>query len=175
MFDAQDVHSNGKFWLDFCDKVIKAAAVVVAGIWTYFNYKKSRTYKSKLEPNVTGEVFQKDGMYYALVECSLKNVGRSKFPIKQTGTGLTAIVLGPNGRKKVALASVFEDHAWIEPEERISDPRVIPIPDPEGYVALLLELRIVSDMMDDFGDSHSNEWNAKTILRSVSPAEGNKF
>jgi hypothetical protein len=175
MFDAQSVHPYGSFWLDVCDKAIKAIAVIVAGFWTYFNYEKSRTYKSKLEPSVVAEIFQKDGVYYALVECSLKNVGKSKFPIRQTGTALAAVALRPNGREDVALATVFEDHAWIEPEERISDPRVLPIPNPVGYVALMLELRILSETRRAFRSSLSIEWNAKTVLKSVSPAEEINF
>ncbi len=44
-----EAHPQAAFWLDVADKMVKLAAVCMGGIWTYWNYRKSRTCEQKLE------------------------------------------------------------------------------------------------------------------------------
>src|SRR5665213_3298959 len=99
LLDSTSVHPYGAFWLDVADKGIKALAVIIGGIWTYINFIRSRTFKRKLEPSVSGEIFEKDGNYYILVSKRLKNVGQAQYTIRQKGTALEADTLNPDGRK----------------------------------------------------------------------------
>lgn len=137
LLDSTSVHPYGAFWLDFADKAIKALAVIVAGIWTYINFIRSRTFMKKLEPSVSGKIFEKNGKHYILISKRLKNVGQAKYPIRQKGTALEADTLSPDGRTRLSVTKAFEDHAWIEPGEQIDEPVVLSIPDPASFIAIL--------------------------------------
>lgn len=62
------------FWLDVADKAIKFAAVALGGLWTYWNYRKSRTYSKKLELQIADTVFAKGDLYVDII-VTRKNVG----------------------------------------------------------------------------------------------------
>lgn len=61
------------FWLDVADKLIKFAAVCLGGVWTWWNFHKSRTYAQKLELQIAGHVFHQ-GSLYVDVLATLRNV-----------------------------------------------------------------------------------------------------
>lgn len=157
LFDSGSVHPYGSFWLDVVDKGIKGIAVIVAAIWTYF---RADTYRRKIEPSVSGELFSKDGEHYALVLCRLKNLGQSKYVIRQKGTYLGAEAMRPRGRETLQGSEVFKDHAWIEPGEQIDESIVLRVPDPKTFVAVRFALRVVSKKV---------EWNASCILKETDP------
>ena len=56
-------HPSLYFALDLADKLLKLAAVALGGIWTYWNYRKSRTYAQKIELEVTASVFVRAHTY----------------------------------------------------------------------------------------------------------------
>lgn len=166
MFLSSDsVYPYGAFWLDVADKAIKALAVAVAGLWTLMNYRKSRTFQRKLEPSVSGEIFESGGKRYMLVLCRLKNVGQSQYTITKEGTALEALKLTPQGRETLSVNAVFQEHAWIEPGEQIEDPIVLTIPERVTFVAIKLNLRIVSKV------PRATEWNASFIVREPKPKD----
>lgn len=156
------VHPYGSFWLDVADKAIKGIAVLVGGAWTYSNFLRARTFRPRIECTVSGQIFRKNGQAYALVSCVLKNAGQSKYVISQKGTYLEPIALTPAGRVKLPGAEVFSEHAWIEPGEQIVDPVVLAIPDPTDFVAVRLNLRVVSEGI---------EWNASCVLPDTEAQE----
>jgi hypothetical protein len=159
--DANKVHPYGSFWLDFADKLIKGLAVIVAGAWTLINFKRSRVFHRKLEPSVSGEIFESGGEYYILVQTRLKNVGQSRYIITQKGTGLEAIKLSTQPRERISVTPIFENHAWIEPGEQIEDPVILKIPPPSAFVAVKLTLRVVSRTPEP------TEWNCSCIVRDI--------
>lgn len=154
-FCPESVDSYWSFWLDVADKGIKAFAVIIGAVWTYINVIRSRTYKRKIEPGISGKLFRKNGAFYLLAVCRLKNVGQSKYTIKQEGTYVAAFAISEKGDEERILAlEVFKEHGWIEPGEQIQEQRVAPIPSPKTFVALRLALRVVSEGV---------EWNASGI------------
>jgi hypothetical protein len=155
------VHPYGSFWLDFADKFIKAAAVLVGGAWTYINFQRSRTFQRKLELSLSGEFFEQDGEHYLLVTTSIKNVGQSHCSIAQEGMGIEALSLSTKGREQIGVAVVFADHALLEPGETIQDAAVMPIPPPTSFVAIRLTLRVVSKIPEPL------EWNCSRIVTQV--------
>jgi hypothetical protein len=60
--------------LDGADKIIKAIAVAIGGAWTYWNYKKSRTFAEKLELVLTGSVFLIYGDAFVDITIVVKNL-----------------------------------------------------------------------------------------------------
>lgn len=147
--------------------VLKNMATIIAigagAVWAYFNFFKGRTYRSRLEPKVSGKVISRNGTFYLIVTAQLKNVGLSDVRIDQKGSALRvfAYTVGECPAKarsveqsRLLTLSVFEDHGWIEPGELIEDQRLIAIPDVE-HVALQVKLRLVSNKI---------EWNSAAII-----------
>jgi hypothetical protein len=64
LFGATDVHPHASFWLYLADKFVKGVALVAGGLWATMNYQRGRTYKQRLEPTVSGEIFSKNGSDY---------------------------------------------------------------------------------------------------------------
>lgn len=154
--DQPPVHPYASFWLDVADKGIKALAVFVAGIWTYATVARSRTYRRKLESSLSGEIFKRGTDHYLLVSCRLKNVGQSIYTITQRGTAVSSYTLAASGRTHLYTTPVFQEHRAVEPGEQIDDPLVLPIPDPATFVALRLELRVISV---------KSEWNTSCVVK----------
>lgn len=152
------VHPYGSFWLDVADKGIKALALIVGATWTIINVHRSRTYTRKLEPSISGTIFEKNGRFYLLISYQLKNVGQTKYTIKQEGTYVGVFAISEKGdEERVSALEIFGDHGWIEPGEEIHETRVVPISDPETFVALKLQLRVVSEGV---------EWNVSCIANA---------
>jgi hypothetical protein len=155
--DSNSVHPYGSFWLDVADKGIKALALIVGGVWTYINFSRSRIFRRRLDGSISGEIFSRNGDHYALILCRLKNVGQSKYTITQKGTGLEAITLSKGGRTTLGVSEVFTKHGWVESGEQVEQPLVIAIPAPHTFVALELNLRVISQGL---------EWNISCMVKS---------
>lgn len=151
-----EVHPYANFWLDVSDKALKTLAVLIGGLWTWVNFRKSRTFKRKLEASVSGEIFCQAGRFYLAIVCHLKNVGLGVYEIQQKGTACIVTALKFPENERVRVLAVFEDHQWIEPGEQIDEPILIEVPDPNTFIALRLVLRVVSAGI---------EWNGKSDVR----------
>src|SRR2546429_3204710 len=72
--------------------VLKNVATIIAfgagAVWAYFNFFKGRTYRSRLEPKVSGKLISRNGANYLIVTAQLKNVGLSDVRIDQKGSAL---------------------------------------------------------------------------------------
>ena len=138
--------------IESIESVFIIFAIVIGGIWAYFNFIKGRIYHQRLEPRITAEVLHRDGKQYVMAKAKLQNVGLSEVRIKQEGSGLRVLsydpLLSAHERKDgkwqhLVTLPVFTEHAWVESREEIEDPHLIEIPR-TAAIALRLELRIVS-------------------------------
>src|SRR5271168_3492517 len=86
-------HATARFWLDVIDEVIKAIAVLVGAAWTWMNYRRSRTYAKKLELQLSGSSFRREGLYVE-INAGLKNLGASRHRPQQEGTTCELIAIG---------------------------------------------------------------------------------
>jgi hypothetical protein len=78
-------HPIASFLLDVADKAIKLSAVAIGGLWTWWNFRKSRTYEQRLELEVIGAVFVKESLY-GDAKVTLKNIGATKHSVQHIGT-----------------------------------------------------------------------------------------
>jgi hypothetical protein len=149
--------------VDIVQKLFTIAAIIVGGIWTYFNFFRGRTYRMRLEPAVSGKVATLDGVSHLIATMNLKNVGLSKVEIEQKGSALLVRSYeAPSGTtnavsatwKDLAVFPVFESHQWIEPGEPIAEQRLIVIPT-SVHTAFQLQLRIIS---------HNISWKAMDTI-----------
>jgi hypothetical protein len=159
-FDGGSVHPYGSFWLDFADKAIKGAAVLVGGAWTLINFERSRTFRRRLEPKVAAQIFKAGPDYFLLTTSRLKNIGQSKYPIRRRGTVVEVESIETTGRKRLRVSRVFDKHGWVEPGEEIEHSLIFPVPDPSKVVAFEVSLRVVSE---DETDTEAIEWNASCV------------
>ena len=151
-------------WLDFlrcginwsetlsnAEKVVRIAAVVIGGVWTYLKFIRGRIYRPRLKPSVSGRIAIVDGQPHLVVSLSMENVGSSKVDISQKGTGLrlfslklTPMAPPPSqvGWMRLGTFSVFEKHGWIETGECVQDELLISLP--QVASAYKLEFRLVA-------------------------------
>jgi hypothetical protein len=164
-------------WLDFLrsginwpetlsnsEKVVKIAAVVIGGVWTYLKFIRGRIYRPRLKPSVSGRIVIVGGQPYLVVSLGMENVGSSKVDISQRGTGLRVFSpeLTPNatppsqvGWMHLGTFSVFEKHGWIETGECVQDELLISLPLVAS--AFKLEFRVVAKGI---------EWQSRAIVES---------
>jgi hypothetical protein len=137
--------------LDNGQKIFTILGIAVGGVWVYFNFFKGRVYRVRIEPTISGEVFDNDDVTYVIVKIQLKNVGLSKVDIQQKGSGFRVYAYQGSGNisktqrvkvERLGTFSIFEDHGWIESSEKITEEQLISLPK-NNYFAFLLELRVV--------------------------------
>lgn len=151
--------------LDNAQKIAGILAVVIGGIWVYYNYFKGRTHKPRLEPTISGELFNKNRKLYLIATAKLKNAGLSKVTIEQEGTGLRILsyINDPNQvngfvkEKWLDTPPIFLDHEWVEPGKGIDDALLTTI-DSE-IIAIRLELIVMAKDV---------EFKAVTIVKNNS-------
>lgn len=165
---SNDAPSHLSTTLDVIDKLTKILAVLIAWAWAYLSYVRGRTFKRRLEPNVSGKTIHTKGMVFLSGVAQLKNVGLSRVGINQRGTAITiaALVLEETEgspaqltETEVKVRSVFESHGWIEPGEQIQESFLTLVPEDRRYIALHVQLRIVSKGI---------EWNGDSIIELTS-------
>ena len=143
--------------LDITDKLLKLVAVLLGGVWTYWNYRKSRTYAQKLELQLKAEVFRK-GDLYVDITASVLNIGAARYLLQEQGSACTIVaILNDMSSQKLQIFDVFATQDQIEPGETITDHLVCRVTlSPSDIVWLKSDLRIVS------GD---REWSFSTLTR----------
>ena len=66
-----------KTLVDILGTIVTAIAVVVAGVWAYFNFVKGRTYRPRLEISLSGKWHAGSGTNWFHLVISVKNMGGS--------------------------------------------------------------------------------------------------
>ena len=154
-------------FIEVLKDVFEIAAIAMGGVWTYFNFFKGRTYKSRLECEVHGSVETHSGQPWLKVVMKTKNVGLSKVPIERSGTFLQLhSAIAPRTcppwpcqatwNQAPAVWGVFKDHDWLEPSEPIEDQMLIELPDDKAP-AYSLTLKVLSGKL---------WWTATNIVRA---------
>ena len=103
-------------------EILKNVATIIAigagAVWAYFNFFKGRTYRSRLEPKVSGKVISRNGASYLIVTAQLKNVGLSDVRIDQKGSALRVFVytVGERQSKALLLSPFLRITGGLNPE-----------------------------------------------------------
>jgi len=112
-------HPSLSYWID---EGIKLGALALGGLWTYWNYQKSRTYAQKLDLQITGDAFFFRNDLYIDAALVLKNLGASKHILQSEGTSCEIFaILDDLTQREIRLFPVFTLHDQIEPREAVSD------------------------------------------------------
>ena len=134
------------------ETVVKTVAVVVGAVWAYYKFIKDRIYRPRFDISIDPEVLHVDGRHYLATRVSVKNIGSSKIPLLQKGTGLrlstapqsTSLFAEPSWEVQ-KVYKVFTHHEWIESQETIREDVAVPVDIAATDVARL-EVRIVCGM-----------------------------
>jgi hypothetical protein len=149
--------------IDSLDKLARIAAVVVAGLWVYFNSLSGRTFVPRLQVDLSGKLFEKEGAQYLLVKMQVKNVGASIVQITDVGTCLKVTPLRRDAdsiregfiRETTQFFSVLKRYtvgkrqcyemviSSIEPGTAIKEQKLLDVR-ADRYDHLELELRVVA-------------------------------
>lgn len=150
-------HPNVSFALDIADKAIKAVAVIIGGLWVFWNHAKSRTYEQKLELEITGTVFVQQDLY-GDVKAVVKNIGATKHALQQAGTYCELFTIGTDlVERSVRIFPIFTLQDRIEPQESVDETLCWRIPRPlDNIVWVKLNLQVVSDGV---------EWSTTCMIR----------
>lgn len=140
-------------------------AIVIGGIWTYFNFIRGRIYHPRLEPAISGTLFENKGVSFVIVRARLKNIGLTKVDISQVGMAIIIHSyqiarfdeISTADMTRLAPFSVFEDHEWIEPSELIEDEKLFQLPHYDG-TGIRVELRFTY---------HGIEWNTGAVVHEL--------
>ena len=164
---------TAKLSLDTVDTALKCLAVIVGGLWTYLNYVRGRTFRKRLELTPSGTITDQGGTLFFSGQCLAKNVGLSKIPVQQRGTGFTlyALRLVPNAGRQphivedlVTALPLFERHGWIEPGEAIADPFFTLLPAFTAAQGTLLGVRVVILISNG-----KTVWSASQLIQFQKP------
>jgi hypothetical protein len=147
--------------LNIVEQVCKILAILATGFWAYYRFLKGRTFRPRLELSVSGTAARHEGVNCLICSMSVKNVGLSRVDIVREGTGLRVSESNVTAFQPIEAAgwtpkAVFDallQHAWIEPNEPITEQIVIGLP--SSNIILQLEFRIVGK---------SQEWNCMSIV-----------
>jgi hypothetical protein len=140
-----------------------------AGVWGYFNFVKSRTYYPRLELTASGEIRSNGTKQYIVPRVTLKNIGKSKVQLDQSGTGYRIWFSGADADESGELSwsggkpvhSIFEEHSWIEPGESIFDElRLFKLP--KDCVAAKIQVRLTARI--GWPNLKSTAWNCSTVV-----------
>jgi hypothetical protein len=146
------IHTN----VETLKNIFEIAAIIVGGAWTYLNYFRGRTFKSRLEPSIECRAEKSGGNRDYLIVCmTLKCVGLAKVPIDQYGSGLIVYMEVPRDNANIQgptearwsetywVIEVFKNHGWIESEEVVHEQVMIELPK-QHAPAYKLKLKINS-------------------------------
>jgi hypothetical protein len=132
--------------------VATAVALAVGGIWAYYKFFRSRTFRPRLEGAVQARLVRSGGRRLIDVTVTIKNAGLTRLDLTQEGSGLrffcntgeeSDYLYDQLPWRHLITHPVFTAHAWVEPSESISDRLLVQLED-DAALAYRLELRLVA-------------------------------
>ena len=80
-------------FIDISEKAFTIIAVIVGGLWVYFNSFRGRTFVPRLQLELSGRLLTNGRLQFLLVSIQVKNVGSSIVQLRERGTGLKVVSL----------------------------------------------------------------------------------
>ena len=156
---------DAQLFLDALQRAATTAAILVGGSWAYMKFVRGRTFKLRLEPSVTADVWrgpEPEAALYLVADCRAINAGLSRFRISaedsalQLFTSATPGLPAPDdpetgvkaervGWEELGAYPVFEESARtaLEPAEHAQDEILFELPG-DGPAALKLVLTVTA-------------------------------
>ena len=163
-------------WSQIASNLLTAAALIVGGFWTYFNFFRGRVYGHRLDLTVTGEYGEAGDGRYLTLRLTAKNIGLSRFVLKEGASVLrvsaspAGAYLGDRGTYRAyfvhaASFAVLRDTNWIDAGETVGDQLVLAVPEDNGG---LWEVELVVVSTTGIG------WKARAVIARTPQPEGSR-
>jgi hypothetical protein len=132
--------------------VATAIAFLAGGIWAYYKFFRSRTFRPRLEGEIEAKSTVRATGLLLDVRIRLKNAGLTRLDIIQQGSALRLLScdeIEPQALyrdvswKHLSSIEVFKAHEWIEPSESICERVLLHVGD-ACVAAYKLDLRLVA-------------------------------
>jgi hypothetical protein len=118
--------------LEDAERLVKIAAVIVGGVWTYFKFFRGRTFRPRLTIHLAVRFSPAEDRLYTHVRVGVSNLGMGVILFDQENCqGFLFVERGRGGRTEWIVVSSFpvlRDHERIEPGEEIAEEKLLPIP-----------------------------------------------
>jgi hypothetical protein len=140
---------------DLIQKIAATLAFLAGGFWVLMNYRRSRTHVPRLQPLLTGEIFEGPAGRQLLVSMEIRNPGQSRIKLRENGdlpkgTGLfvqplftTVPQLLEPVRGQETGYEILAHRTVLEPGLAWYEQKLISIPEPTIH-AFLLRLAVVA-------------------------------
>jgi len=162
--------------LEDWNRMVEMAAVVLGGFVAYYKFVKGKVFAPRLEPTVSGRIFENAGAVYLAIEVSIRNVGSSRVKLDRTAT---TVVVGRYddrssiGRVLVGSGSecpVFqgEGDLWVESGETLS--QVVLVRTESGIY--LVDLQVAA--LRGLRERTKNYWNVATYTKPTEKSNGER-
>jgi hypothetical protein len=171
--------------IDNSEKICTIAAVIVGGLWVYFNSFRGRTFIPRLQLEVSGQLLSHGQNQFVLVTMQVKNVGSSIVQLRAKGTGLKVVSLQAddpvleaanlieretNGFPVLEKNIIAEKETRserltknIEPGTAVNEQKLIAV-SPSQYDAFRLELKVFAYGRTFLGwKAPDSRWTAITV------------
>lgn len=154
--------------------------IFVGGLWAYIKYFRGRTFKPRLELQVSGKLINEGKVNCILATMHIKNIGLSQVKLEKDYSRVEVSLYQPEfydlvykktenvdkirlplWTEPTAKFHVFQAHWWIEPGEAITDHILVTLPH-NNLVACKLDFCITSNKILLLRNAIS--WVATTII-----------
>lgn len=180
--DTDDWHSL----IDSGEKLITALAIIVGGFWAWLKFFRGRTFRSRLELMVSGNIITSGNNRFLKATMEMKNVGLSQVKFKKEAIYLDVFLIAaakvtPEQRLYSAQWSdpvtfeVFTDHGWIESSEEISDQIFLQLPAGE---TLACKLKLTVNSRGNswvLFEREGTRWSATTVVDCQPPTKDDEL
>jgi hypothetical protein len=139
--------------LEVIQSVVTTSAIIIGGIFAYFRFVKDRSYRSRLELEVSGRLIIEPGYCGVVCRCAARNVGSGKISIQSSYSTLEVLVYRKHDvlpvfhkapMQRAGVMAVLEMHDAIEPSECIVEERLVTLQERE-VVAVGLIFRLLDN------------------------------
>lgn len=167
--------------IDSTQKAITALAVIIGGIWAWLKFFRGRTFRSRIELALSAKIIMSGNSKFLKATMEMKNVGLSQVILKTDAVYLDVFLIDVATVRSAdrlfrarwgepATFEVFQDHAWVEPSEEISDELLLQLPDNEQ---LACKLKLTVNSRGSFIRKQGTRWSATAIIdsRPAPPAD----
>lgn len=164
-------------WVSAGAAVIQSIAIVGGVVWGYYKFVRGRTFARRAEIAASGERVSFGDRYAINVRVALKNTGTSDIPLRLKVIYVHSVDTAGWGRRpkweKRALATVFDDHDWIEAQETIEDEVLVPLVD-RGAEDDVLAYRIEFRVYEKKPEGGGVRWTRNAVIpAAMQAANGN--
>jgi hypothetical protein len=164
------VASSATDWIAAGAALVQALAILIGGVWAYYEFVRGRRFASRAEVRVDGKLLAAEGTRGIRVAATLHNPGETRIPIRAPSVTAQTVPRASWGRafewQEVGLSPIFNEHAWIEARETITDEALIPLPESdEAFDGDLLAYRVECVVYERRTDGTGGlRWSAAAIV-----------